>query len=406
MTKSLKRRFVFFTMAAVGCLLVFIVVAINSLNWAMLERQSDAVLEALVKADGLFQQIDFRRPPPFSRPLNMDRMRASRFFIVRSDLDGNILEVNTDQISAIDQETAKHYAEEVFKTDQLYGRTHGYKFATQTIGPHQLTFFMDISEQRENFRMVLFSSMAISVLCWVIVLIIVIPLSGRMIRPVLIGIEKQKQFITNAGHEMKTPLAIIQSNNDTMALIHGENKYNGHIRNQTRRLNALMTNLLSLAKLDEEQPLPTALVHISEMMNELIPVYRDDAEVRGLQFSARIEPDVNLLTHQDSFYQMITILLDNALKYTPENGKIEFSLRRSGKHILIIAENTCDPSLEPDPERLFERFYRGDPVRTQKNGASGYGIGLSAARAICENFGGKLTAEYPSENSIRFTAKL
>ena len=404
MTKTLKRRFIIFTMSAVTCLLLFIVLAINGVNWMMLERQSDMMLETLVDADGSFQQMDFNRPPPFSRPLDMDRMRASRFFIVRSDQSGNIVNVNIDQISAIDQETAKSYALEVLKTDDTSGRVHGYKYAVKELGPNKLTFFMDTSEQSENFRMVLFASSAIAVLCWVILLIIVILLSGKVIRPVLVGMEKQKQFITNAGHEMKTPLAIIQSNNDTMVLIHGENKYNVHIRNQTKRLNVLMSNLLTLAKLDEEIPLPTETVNISDVAGELLPAYTEDAQARNLRFTVQIEPDIVIQTNKDSFRQMITVLLDNAIKYTPDSGSVRLSLARDGRHIQIIEENTCDPSLEPDPERLFERFYRGDAARTQKE-SSGYGIGLSAARAICENFGGKLTAEYSSADSIRFTAR-
>ena len=102
---------------------------------------------------------------------------------------------------------------------------------------------------------------------------------------------------------------------------------------------------------------------------------------------------------------MLTVLLDNAIKYTPDSGSVRLSLARDGRHIQIIAENTCDTSLEPNPERLFERFYRGDTARTQQKESSGYGIGLSAARAICENFGGKLTAEYSSDDSIRFIAR-
>ena len=394
-----------FTMTAVTCLLIFIVLAINSLNWMMLERQSDTVLRTIVDADGTFHKMDFDRLPPFSRPLNMDRMRASRFFIVRSDLSGNIVDVNIDQISAIDHETAKSYALEVLKTDDTFGRVHGCKFAVKQLGPNTLTFFMDISEQSENFRMVLFASTAIALLCWVLLLMIVILLADKVIRPVLVGMEKQKQFITNAGHEMKTPLAIIQSNNDTMALIHGENKYNVHIRNQTKRLNVLMSNLLTLAKLDEEIPLLTETVNISDVASELLPVYAEEAQTRNLPFSVQIEPDIIIQTNKDSFCQMMTILLDNALKYTPQGGNIRLSFTRDGRHIQIITENTCDTSLEPNPERLFERFYRGDAARTQQKESSGYGIGLSAARAICENFGGKLTAEYSSDDSIRFTAR-
>lgn len=405
MTKTLKRRFIIFTMTEVTCLLIFIILAINGLNWMMLERQSDMILETLMDADGAFNKMDFDRPPPFSRPLDMDRMRASRFFIVRSDMSGNIVDVNIDQISSIDWETAKNYALKVLKADEETGRVDGYKFAAKQIGPDQLTFFMDTSDQSENFRMVLFASTAIAMLCWVILLIIVILLSGKVIRPVLVGMEKQKQFITNAGHEMKTPLAIIQSNNDTMALIHGENKYNVHIRNQTKRLNVLMSNLLTLAKLDEEIPLPTEAVNISEVANELLPFYMEDAQARSLRFDVQIEPDIVIQTNKDSFRQMLTILLDNALKYTPDSGYISLSLTRDGRYIQITQENACDSTIEPDPERLFERFYRGDAARTQSKETSGYGIGLSAARAICENFGGKLTAEYPSAESIRFIAR-
>lgn len=405
MTKALKRRFVGFTMAAVTCLLMVLIVAINGLNWMMLDRQSDMILQTLVDADGIFQQMDFNRPPPFSRPLDMDRMRASRFFMVRSDADGNIMEVNTEQISSIDSETAEAYAAKVLQTGKESGRMNGYKFAVKALGPNRLLFFMDNSEQSGSFRMVLFASCAIAALCWIILLLIVILLSGKVIRPVLAGMEKQKQFITNAGHEMKTPLAIIQSNNDTMALIHGENKYNVHIRNQTKRLNVLMSNLLTLARLDEEIPLPVEPVDISRLAAELLPVYREAAQMGNLQFHAQLQPELILQANRDGVRQLLTILLDNAIKYTPAGGTVRLAIFREGRRIQIIEENTCDREPDPNPERLFERFYRGDPARTQKNGASGYGIGLSAARAICENLGGTLTASYPSARKIRFTAR-
>ena len=405
MTRTLKKRFIIFTMMAVTCLLLFIVLAINGLNWMMQERQTDMILETLVASDGLFQNMDFDPLPPFLPSLDMDRMRASRFFIVSSDEDGNVVDINTDQISSIDTEAARSYALKVLESGRETGRADGYKYAVKQLGSQQLIFFMDTSAQNENFFSVLFVSVAIAALCWVILLFIVLILSGKVVRPVLIGMEKQKQFITNAGHEMKTPLAIIQSNNDTMALIYGENKYNTHIRNQTKRLNVLMSNLLTLAKLDEDIPLSTETVNISDVANELLPVYRDDAQNRGLHFNVQIQPDIVVQTNRDSFRQLLTILLDNALKYTAENGSIQFSLATDGRKIRIIEENTCDPSLEPDPERLFERFYRGDTARTQSKDTSGYGIGLSAARAICENSGGTLYAEYTSENSVRFVAR-
>ena len=127
--------------------------------------------------------------------------------------------------------------------------------------------------------------------------------------------------------------------------------------------------------------------------------------MRNLTFHVQIAAGIIMQVNRDSFRQLVTILLDNAVKYTPESGHVRFCLIKVGRHVLLTEENTCGPDMEPDPQRLFERFYRGDRARTQSAETDGYGIGLSAARAICENFGGTLTAEYPSTETIRFTAR-
>ncbi len=229
--------------------------------------------------------------------------------------------------------------------------------------------------------------------------------SGRVVRPIAAGMEKQKRFITNAGHELKTPLAIILSNNDASTLIHGETKYSKNIRLQTLRLNALMTNLLTLARLDEDGKLPTEAVDISEAVCGMLSSYETSLSEKQITLSASVQPRVFMQVHRDTFMQMISILLDNAAKYTPEGGTILFSLTAEGSHVRIVEENTCADLPPLDTERLFERFYRGDTARTQSSASSGFGIGLSAARAIAETFGGKLTAEYPEAGKIRFTAR-
>lgn len=414
MTKKLKRRFILFTMASVTGLLLFIVIAINGLNGAMLSHQSERVLQTLVETNGDFTlSAPSPEPPPtlpremqFGDSMERDRIRASRFFIVQFDIDGTMIDCNIDHISSVNAEEAESYARLVLRSGKTSGQMNGYRYTVKESGTIQYVFFLDIAEQRAGFRTVLFVSVAIALLCFVVLFVIVVLLSGKVIRPVTAGMEKQKQFITNAGHEMKTPLAIITSNNDTMALLYGENKYNGNIRTQARRLNTLMSDLLTLARLDEEIPLPTETVNISETAEEIVSVFREEAAARGRTLHAKIEPGLILKTHRDSFRQLLSILLDNALKYTSDGGEIHLSLDRNGRHIRLIEENTCAPSPKVDPEKLFERFYRGDDARTQKTEASGYGIGLSAARAICENFGGKITASYPRENTIRFTVRI
>lgn len=401
MKKILRKKFILFAMSVVTVLLIVLIGAINVFNWIILDRQSDDILHTLVSADVKFSKMEFRGPKPFAPSMNMDTIKAARFFTVLTDQNGNVLDVNIDQISSVSTEQAAQYAVQITDTS---GKIDGYKYAVKQFGTNRLIFFVDTTNQFSTFVMVLSISSAIAFICWLLILLFVVLFSGRVVRPILAGMEKQKQFITNAGHELKTPLAIIQSNNDAATLIYGESKYSKNIRQQTQRLNVLMTNLLTLAKLDEETKLPTERVDISELIGGMLPAYEAVTAERKITLSLNVQPHVFLQVHRDTFSQMLSILLDNAAKYTAEGGTIRFSVASDGRHIEIMEENTCEAVSAPDPERLFERFYRGDSARTQDDTVSGYGIGLSAARAIAETFGGKLTAEYPKAGIIRFTA--
>ncbi len=402
MKKTLRKKFIFFAMSAVTILLVVLIGAINIFSWVILDRQSDDVLRTIADGNDRIQQKELPDRGPFRQPMNMDTVKSARFFMVRLDANGDVADVNIDQISSVTAEQARQYAMQV--TGNV-GKISAYKYEKKQFGEDSLIFFMDTSGQTQTFIMVLSLSCAIAVVCWIAVLLFVVLFSKRMVRPILAGMEKQKQFITNAGHELKTPLAIIQSNNDASALINGETKYSKNIRRQTQRLNVLMSNLLTLAKLDEEIKLPVKAVNISENIQNLLLGYEDAMAQKRIAFSTEIQSGVVMQLHEDTFIQMISVLMDNAVKYTPEDGSICFSVFADGKHVKITEENTCEAPDVIDPERLFERFYRGDNSRTQDSNASGYGIGLSAARAIAENFGGTLKAEYTKSGTIRFIAR-
>lgn len=252
-------------MSAVTILLVVLVSAINIFSWVILDRQSDELLHTIAQGNGAFMQMEFLDRGPFRPSMDMDTVKSARFFMVCVDSNGNVKDTNLDQISSVTSEQAAQYVQKVSGSS---GKTDTFKYESKAFGSDQLIFFMDISGQIQTFVMVLSISGLIALACWLFILIFVILLSGRVVRPILAGMEKQKQFITNAGHELKTPLSIIQSNNDASILIHGETKYSRNIRQQTQRLNVLMTNLLTLAKLDEEIRLPTENVDISELIKK------------------------------------------------------------------------------------------------------------------------------------------
>lgn len=402
MRQTLRRRFILFAMSAVTVLLAVLVGAIAGLSWVVLDSQADALLHSLARGQGQPTPPEPPPPRPFAPPVSPDAMQSLRFFTVRTSPQGHVLEVDLDHISSVTPDQAAAYAGQAA---QPSGRIEGYKYEVRQLGEDRLTVFLDVSRQQGTFVMVLSLSSAMALVCWLGSLALVALFSRRAVRPILAGLEKQKQFITNAGHELKTPLAIIQSSNDAAAMIYGETKYNRSIRQQAQRLNGLMTELLTLARLEEAASLPTERVDVSQAFWALLPGYEEQARGRGLSIRPDIQPGVVLSVHKTSFLQLVSTLLDNGVKYTPEGGAILFSIKSQAGHVWVVEENPCALPQPQDPEQLFERFYRGDPARTQQGGVLGFGIGLSAARTIAEALGGRLTAEYPQAGRIRFTAR-
>ena len=405
MLKTLRRRFIFFAMRAVTVLLTVLVLAVNGMIWLMLDKQVDDVLDMLVNTGGnayyAFPRIgtNSNRLPP-----EMDMMRSAHYFIVETDMEGNYLASDLKQIMYVTEDEAIDYAQSVLDAKKESGHIDRYKYRIDIKRDHQILYFLDLTRDRLTLRTVFVISTGIAIISWLAALLFVTLFSGRHVRPIIEGIEKQHRFVTDAGHELKTPLAIIQTNNDAMSLIYGENKYNRNIKAQVTRLSDLTANLLIQAKLDEEAELSKEPTDVSKLVYDNMLPFKDSAEARDIRFTTDIASLININTNQQAISHLLNILLDNALKYTTEKGDIHLKLEQDGKNVILTTENSCSPDQPADPEQFFERFYRGDAARTQSDPHSGYGIGLSVARSLCETLGGSLTASYPKPGRIRFTA--
>ena len=240
--------------------------------------------------------------------------------------------------------------------------------------------------------------------CWLAALLAVMLLSKRAISPIAESMARQKQFITDAGHEIKTPLAIIRANADALELHQGESRWSRNIRNQTERLDSLTKRLLALARLDEGGPRPEETeLDISELIKDAASQFAEPAEAAGLSIDADIEPGLRLRGVQEYVSELAGILLDNAVKYSAPGSVITLRLSREGGKAVLRVRNRCAQPVESQ-ERLFDRFYRGDAARTQSSG--GIGLGLAIARSLAESMGGTLTAAMTGAEDIEFTAKL
>ena len=372
----------------------------------------------------------------FDRNLSVDYALSARYFAVWFDENGALLRTDVSRIFAVDEEEAEKTACRMIETGRKHGTMDGFRFLVrqpgQTGGQTQgagsgnsgenavpasavseetLLVAMDISADRDGILTVLGISALIAVLCWIAMIWPVCLLARRAIAPTATGIERQKQFVTNAGHELKTPLAIIQANTEALELFNGENKWTRNIKAQTVRLNGLMQNLLTLSRMDETglhmELKPFAF---AGLVREVWENFAASAEARSIE--VRLEPgDESLLVlgNRDSLAQLLSILFDNAVKYTPKGGEILIRTRADRDQVVFVQSNTLstqsleDGILRENPERLFDRFYRADSDRSRKKG--GYGIGLSAAKAIADVNQGSIHAAYEDEQLV-FTVVL
>ena len=408
MKKTLQKKFVLTAMVAVTALLLVLLGAINLVHWRLVEAQTDQLLRLLTQEEGGWNQPglfpESRVPAGLLPPLGDDDRGAARFFQVFYDSQGQVVRVNISQIATVTEEEAEAYAAQC--QGQAQGTIDRFRFQrTATAdGRGEVILFLDVSANRWNLLVVLAVSGGIGLLCWLGSLLLLVLLSRRAIEPIARSFEKQRQFVTNAGHEIKTPLAIIQANTEAMELHQGQTKWSKNIRTQTARLTGLMENLLTLARMDEAKVPPAQTVALSALAEEACQSFQEAAALRGIQLQKEITPGLTGQASREQMTQLLSILLDNAVKYTEPQGVITLALRPEGTGVVLQVKNTPAQVPQGDLSRLFDRFYRADAARSQRTG--GYGIGLSAAQAIVQAWKGTISAHREGEQTMVFTVTL
>ena len=413
MTKTLRMKFIVTAMTAVSILLILLIGGINIANFSVNERMTRDFLKVLAENGG---SLSDREPPDElkERPADLFRFQENgrqpapmEYFWAETDGAGMVVSCDVSHMSSFTVKEAEAYIGRIAVLNQPWGRDDGMRYfiSESESGKENLVVVADISNQLRSELRVLLLSLAAGAAGWFFMLILISLLSGRAVRPIVENMEKQKRFITDAGHEIKTPLAIIMANTDALELHQGETKWSRNIRGQTERLSGLMQNLLTLSRMDEgTAETLMSECSLSEMTRDAVAQFREPAENRGISVLCDIAENVTVTGDKVRLLQLLTILLDNAVKYaegvTPE---IRVSVSRQERTAVLRISNTCFLGQDEDPGKWFERFYRGDSARTQKSG--GYGIGLSAASAIVRLHKGSVKAEY-EDGRVVFTVVL
>lgn len=408
MTKGLQRRFVAAAMAAVTLLLVLLLGAINGANLFFAGQRLEHTLEMLGDTGGDIGRLPPPKPGGPEHP-GMDRndydaFLSSNYFLVRFDQSGRAVFVDVSRTSQVGEEEAQGLAEQALASGRERGSSGSFRYLLRENPALGTTaVFLDTSAERFSCLRVLALSAGMGLGCWLGMLAVVALLSKRAIRPIAENIQRQKQFVTNAGHELKTPLAIIRSNTEALELYTGASKWSSRIKDQTARMDDLVQELLLLARMDEGAAAsrPERL-DLSALLAELLEEFAQPMGARGMNLRQDCAPEVILYADRAQVRRMLSLLLDNAVKHGDENGEIRVSLRQRESRAWLQIENTCPALPDCPPEKLFQRFYRGDSARSQKSGGSG--IGLSVVQALAAANRARVRAEYVPPRTVRFTA--
>ena len=412
MINRMRWRLTLAAMSAFFAVLVVVAVLVNLFNYYNVTERADNTIAYILAEEKRMPGIsDDERPDmgdsdavkpskqPFIELPDLESNYMTRFFIVRFDDEGNIDSSTMDYVASINDTDAREYAARVFKNDSEKGYMKEYRYKKTKIDDKTVIVFLNVSREQQYIKSLRRLTVAVTAISLAMVFILIVVFSKRTIRPIETNIKMQKQFITDASHELKTPLTSISTSLDVIAMEHGEDEWTENIRKQTGRMAKLVSELVTLSKLDEDLPLPNKeQFSLSSAAWETAAVYKTQAKAKNKKMTFDIAENLSMYGEKAAIQQMFSVLIDNAIRYSDPEGEIRFSVYKKRGKIRIEVFNTCNLESPPDTKRLFDRFYRPDNSRTTETG--GNGIGLAIAKAVAETHGGTIEAQCPSGKSM------
>ena len=404
MIKKLKIKFVALALTALLVLLAAIVTGMNLLNYKAVIDEADETLSLLSQNQGVFPEFGEDLPDWLPPGMSPEVPYEARFFSVLVSNSGEVIYAETSQIFAIDNKAASQYAQNVLRKNSDHGFVGNYRYISTPEKIGVRITFLDCGRKLDLYHDFAVFSIGISLLGYVFTAIAVCFFAGKFISPVAESYEKQKRFITDAGHEIKTPLTIISANVDVLKMDMGENECLEDIGKQAKRLAGLTNDLVYLSQMEESQnSMQMIEFPISEIVLEATEPFQTLAQTQDKELSYQIQPMLSICGNDKMVSQLASILLDNAMKYSPKGSHILLKLERQGRKLILTVSNPAvTPLTEENLRHVFDRFYRADSSRNSETG--GHGIGLSMARAIVAAHGGKISASSPDGKSFLVTA--
>lgn len=415
MIYRLRRKFILVCTLSLAIVFGLIFSLICVLSAVSNNRTLDTLTDAIASGNGKFPDSfdaspgelphngkDHGLPDSGGSVINGETRFSTRHFTVWFDGDGNAVQSNTEAIHTVDESTAREYAAEVLTGGKERGWYRSFRYKVYRDGYRSAVTFVDASMNRAQSRNLLLAVFVVLALSFSVVLLLIVLLSRRVVRPAAESYSKQKQFITDAGHELKTPLTLILADLDIAESELGKSEWLDDIRAESERMTDLVSQMVTLTRMDEDQPsLVRSRMSLSDTVLDTVSEFSCIAAAKGLQLTADVDPDIELEADEASLRRLVSILLDNAVKYCDPSGEIKVTLVCRHR-VCLSVENSYSAVDTVELNRLFDRFFRADKARTA---GGGFGIGLSIAKAIAAAHRADIEAYRPDSGHIGFRVK-
>ncbi|MBR0302150.1 MAG: HAMP domain-containing histidine kinase [Bacilli bacterium] len=380
MIKKLKRKFILISLLSVLIVLAVTFIAINVSNFVSIENDASLAVSEVIK-----QGTDDLLPPGGEPGGGQERkveLREVHYFIVSFNQDGSMKEANTKHMFIVSEDECKNLAKKVYDNELSGNKYNTFRF-NKELKDDGLTYvgFVDIKEKLDSANQYLLISSLIALGAFIAFAGLVIVGSNIVFKSTEEAYKNQKRFVTNASHELKTPLTIISADLDLIEMDSGKNEWSESIRDQLTRLNEMTNQLVTLSKLEEEDKtrFPFEDFSINEVCNKAIDAFSPSFKKEGIKFSYNIAGNMTMFGNKYLIDELLYIFLDNSFKYTGGEMKSSYfvvSTNAKGK-IEFRFSNTINKDEEVDPKQIMDRFYRSPSTKKE-----GSGVGLSIAKEI------------------------
>ena len=398
MFKKSRRKIVAAIMSVLVALWVGTLGVIYASSYFEMSKQNQEMLRTHAEMYSLSQYgetVPPEKPQPddnkgFKRDFDPQspKFQLSTFYTVAVSYSGEILEIKNEQSAVHSDDDLKELALAVIKNDKQYGTDKNLAFYKADKGEYILVTFMDNTVINENAMTLLRYTLIFGGAAIVVFFFISVFLARKIVTPLEESYQKQKQFISDAGHELKTPVSVVSANAELLSREIGENQWLSNIQYENERMGTLVCQLLDLAKTENVVPQKERIDFSRLAVSEALS-FESVAFEKGLVLNQNIENSIYVDGNGIQLKQIISILLDNAIRHSKERGEVRLTLTKEHGFAKLSVINKADEIPEEEQTKIFERFYRVDTARNGED--KRYGLGLAIAKAIVITHKGKIS---------------